>query len=222
MEQDIHPVQGVFREVAGATGGRVFRRSGNITSELNEVVADGHATYMLGFSPSQPADGQYHRLTVKLVGHQGAALRFRSGYQYDKEPTTMKERFAQTVWQPTDASEITVSAKVLTDAAGDALRVTVAGSDIALEQQKSIWAGKLDIFLVQRDGEALHAKVSGLTVGLRLKPPTYQRALKEGLTFDERLDTKQMKGTLRVIVVDVNTGRIGSVTVPSVALEAKR
>ncbi len=222
MQQDLHPISGVFREVADATGGRTFRRSSNIIGELNDVVADGHATYLLGFSPTQPADGKYHLLTVKLVAHRDASLRFRSGYQYDKEATSLKDRFAQTVWQPTDASEIAVSTKLVTDASGSALRVTVAGSDLDLAQQNSIWSGKLDIFLVQRDQEALRAKVTGLTVGLRLKPVTYQRALKEGLTFDERLDAKQVSGSLRVVVIDVNSGRIGSVTVPTAALVAQR
>lgn len=222
LEQDIHPIQGVFREVADATGGRTFRRSGNIIGELNAVVADGHATYMLGFSPGQPADDKYHLLTVKLVGHHDATVRFRSGYQYDKEAATLKQRFAQTVWQPVDASEIGVTAKLVSDAEGNALRVTVAGSDLALRQQNSVWAGKLDIFLVQRDQEALRAKVSGLTVGLRLKPVTYQRAMKQGLTFDQRIESKQLQGSLRVVVVDVSSGRIGSVTVPSRALVSAR
>jgi len=84
------------------------------------------------------------------------------------------------------------------------------------------WAGKLDIFLVQRDQEALRAKVSGLTVGLHLKPVTYERAMKQGLTFDQRIESKQLEGSLRVVVVDVTSGRIGSVTVPSHALVAAR
>jgi VWFA-related protein len=222
MQQDLHPVQGVFREVADATGGRVFRRSNNIIGELNSVMDDGHATYLLGFSPSTQADGQYHVLTVKLAGRKDVMLRFRSGYQYDKEPTTLKERFAQSVWDPVDASEIAVSTKIVTDASGSALRVTVAGSDLSLTQQNAIYAGKLDIFLVRRDQETLHAKVTGLTIGLRLKEATYQRALKEGLTFDERLDGKQDNGSLRVVVIDVNTGHMGSVTVPTAALLAQR
>ncbi|WP_162601689.1 VWA domain-containing protein [Occallatibacter savannae] len=222
LEQDIHSIQGVFREVADATGGHTFRRSGNIIGELNAVVADGHATYLLGFSPSQPADNQYHMLTVKLVGHRDATLRFRSGYQYDREAANLKERFAQTVWQPVDASEIGVTAKLVSDTEGEALRVTVAGSDLALKQQNAVWAGKLDIFLVQRDQESLRAKVSGLTVGLHLKPNTYQRAMTQGLTFDQRIESKQMEGSLRVVVVDVTSGRIGSITVPSRALVAAR
>jgi VWFA-related protein len=37
MQQDTHPIQGEFRDLAAATGGRVFRRSGNIATELDAV-----------------------------------------------------------------------------------------------------------------------------------------------------------------------------------------
>ena len=69
------------------------------------------------------------------------------------------------------------------------------------------------------DAAGQHAKVTGQTVGLRLKPETYQHALNEGLTFDERIDPKLTGGSLRVVVVDVNSGRLGSVTVPSTAFQ---
>jgi VWFA-related protein len=221
MQQDIHPIQGVFREVAEATGGRALRRSNNMMGQLNGVIADGHATYLLGFSPIQPADGQYHLLTVKLVGRPDVTLRYRTGYQYDKEPTTLKDRFKKAVWQPTDVSEIAVKARPVADAAGNALRITVAGTDLDLSLQNALWTGKLDIFMVLRDEEGLRAAVSGKTVGLRLKQTTYQKAINDGLTFDERLEAKLEHGSLRVIVVDGNSGRIGSVTVPTTALETK-
>ena len=221
LEQDLHPIQGVFREVAEATGGHAMGRTNNMIGALNGVVADAHATYLLGFAPSQPADGQYHVLTVKLVNHKDATVRYRTGYLYEKEPTTLKERFTQAVMRPTDTSEISVSTKPITDAAGKALRVTVSGADLALAEQSSMHTGKLDIFLVHQDGAEQKAKVTGLTVGLRLKPETYQRAMNEGLTFDERIDGNPSGGPYRVVVVDVNSGRIGSVTIPLAALQAE-
>jgi VWFA-related protein len=234
MQQDLKPITGVFREVAEATGGKAFRRSGNIERELDGVVTESHATYLLDFTPTQPADGQYHRLTVKLVGHHDATLRYRTGYQYDKEPTSLKDRFTQAVWQPTDSQEIAISAQPVTDAAGHALRVTVAGTDLDLTQQsltqssgaagkQELWSGKLDIFLVQRDDSGRRARVTGQTVGLHLKPATYQHAVNEGLTFDQRiaLQPKTTVASVRVVVVDVNSGRIGSVTVPASALAMK-
>jgi len=242
MQQDLHPIQGVFREIAEATGGHAFRRSSNIEGELNGVVDDGAATYLLGFSPKDTADGKYHVLTVKLLNHRDATVRYRTGYQYDKEPTSMKERLAKAIWQPMDASEITVSARPVVDSVGKAIRVTIAGSDLDLKQQNlaatkstpgetppstaaapehPVWSGKVDIFLVQRAEDGMRAHVTGLTVGLRLKPATYQHAVTDGLTFDERIPAKSDFGSLRVVVVDVNSGRIGSVTVPTTAFLAQ-
>lgn len=243
MQQDLHPIQGLFREIAEATGGHAFRRSSNIEGELNGVVEDGHATYVLGFSPRGQADGKYHLLTVKLLNHRDATVRYRTGYQYDREPSTLKERFAKALWQPTDVSEISISARPVTDSAGKAIRVTIAGTDLDLTQQgpatapqskpgetaqaaapvapHSVWSGKLDIFLVQRAEDGMRAHVTGQTVGLRLKPATYQHAVADGLTFDERIQAKPDAGSLRVVVVDVNSGRIGSVTVPTTALSAQ-
>jgi VWFA-related protein len=221
MQQDMHAIQGIFREIAEATGGRALRRSNDMLGQFDGVVAEGHATYLMGFTPTMPADGQYHLLTVKLVGHKDATLRYRTGYKYDAEPTTLKDRFKRAIWETADASEIAVSTKPITDAGGKALRVTVAGTDLALSQQSALWMGKLDIFLVRRDDVEQHATLSGHTVGLRLKPATYQRAINEGLTFDERIESKPANGSsLRVVVVDVNSGRIGSVTVPASALTA--
>jgi VWFA-related protein len=238
MQQDLHPIQGVFREIAEATGGHAYRRSSNIQGELNGVVEDGEATYLLGFSPAGPADGQYHLLTVKLLNHRGATLRYRTGYEYNKESSNLKERFAKAVWQPADTGEIAISARPVVDSAGKALRVTIAGADLALTEQNPtaeqpanpakapaassvpghpVWSGKLDIFLVQRGDDGMHAHVSGQTVGLNLKPATYQHAVADGLTFDERIQPKPGIDSLRVVVVDVNSGRIGSVTVPTTA-----
>jgi VWFA-related protein len=228
MQQDMRPIEGVFREIAEATGGHAFRRSSNIVGELNGVETESHATYLLGFTPAQPADGQYHVLTVKLVAHRDATVRYRTGYQYNKEPTSLKDRFTQAVWQSGDSREIGISAQPVTDAVGKALRVTVAGTDLDLTQQNlaagkiEIWSGKLDIFLVERDRAGERAHVTGQTVGLHLKPATYQHAVNDGLTFDQRVQLKPKAdlGSLRVVVVDVNSGRIGSVTVPAAALQA--
>ncbi|HKF50482.1 MAG TPA: VWA domain-containing protein [Terracidiphilus sp.] len=222
MQQDMRPIEGVFRAVADATGGRAFRRSSNIEGELDVVIAEAQSTYLLGFSPPGPADGAYHRLTVRLLNHPGATVRYRSGYQYEREPATLKERFARAVSEPGEVSEIAVSARPVTDSAGRALRVTIAGNDIDLSRQATeadgktpeFWSGKLDIFLIQRDDNAQQAHVTGQTVGLRLMPGTYQRAVSDGLTFDERVNPGAGVASLRVIVVDVNSGRIGSVTVP--------
>ncbi|HET6170028.1 MAG TPA: VWA domain-containing protein, partial [Terracidiphilus sp.] len=219
MSQDVHPVQGPVRQVAAATGGRVIRRSGDLEKELTGIVADGHATYMLGFSPQGSADGQYHAITVKLTGRRGLTLRYRTGYLFDKEPATLRERFQKAVWDPADISEIMVSANLAPAGPEAKVMINMAAKDLGLEQQGGRWMDKLDIFFIERDDAGIHAQVEGQTLGLRLRSPTYERLMPGGIPFEHVVAMKPGMASLRVLVVDENSGRMGSVTIPGSALE---
>jgi hypothetical protein len=129
----------------------------------------------------------------------------------------MKERFQQAVWQPTDINEVAIRATPQNDAQGRLLRLKVAGAGLALAQVGDRWADELDIFLVERDDANLHAKVSGVVEALRLQPATYERTMRDGLTIDQRIPALPEGGVVRIIVVDRNSGRMGTITVLSTA-----
>jgi VWFA-related protein len=219
MSQDLHPVQGPVRQVAAATGGRVIRRSGDLTGQLDRIVADGHATYMLTFSPQGPADGQYHTISVKTTGRRGLTLSYRTGYLFDKEASTLKERFQQAIWRPVDISEIAISANVSAASDGANVKINIAAKDLGLQQHADRWMDKLDIFFIRRDDAGLHAQVEGQTLGLRLKSTTYESLVPEGVPFEHFVTAKPAIGSLRVLVVDENSGRMGSITIPFSALK---
>ena len=82
VQEDVHPIQGIYREVSEATGGRTLRRSGDLAADLNGVVADGLAAYILSFTPDTQADGTYHQLLVKLTLRKNITLRYRATYFY--------------------------------------------------------------------------------------------------------------------------------------------
>lgn len=218
MSQDLHPVQGPVREVAAATGGRVIRRSGDLSAQLNGIVADEHATYMLSFSPPGPADGQYHTINLKLAGRHGLNLSYRTGYLFEKEPSTLRERFQQAVWRPMDVSEIGITASVSAENNGANVKVNIAAADLGLQQQAGRWMDKLDIFFIQRDDAGLHARMEGQTLGLRLKSATYEKLMPKGVPFEHFVGAKPGMASLRVLVVDENSGRMGSVTIPASAM----
>jgi VWFA-related protein len=221
MQQDLHPIQIAIQDMATATGGRAVPRAGDMAAELGRVVEDGRATYLLSFTPGTPADNQYHMLTVKVATRRDVRLRYRTGYQYAAEPSTLKDRFRQAIWQPLDVNEIAVTANPVAASAGTTLRLNIATNDLAMKQQGDRWVDKLDIFVVQREDDGLHARIAGQTLGLALKPPTYQSLLGEGIPFEQRIERKQDMGSLRIVVVDENSGRMGSVTVPASMLRGK-
>ena len=67
---------------------------------------------------------------------------------------------------------------------------------------------------MQRDDTRTRAQAKEQTLVLNLKPATYQKILQDGIPFAEYIDHKQNFGTTRIIVVDENSGRMGSVTLP--------
>jgi hypothetical protein len=221
MQQDTHPIQGAFRDLADATGGRAFRRSGGIANELDSVVDDGRATWLLTFTPDQPADDKYHSIKVRLNGMRDVTLHYRTGYQYNKEPATLKDRFRQAIWQPADVSEIALTARPVSASNGATVQLNIAATDLDLAQQSDLWSDKLDIFLVERDDAGLHAQVTGQQLGLHLKAATYQRLMREGVPFEVKVATKPDTGSVRIVAVDENSGRMGSVTIPAAMLASK-
>jgi VWFA-related protein len=214
LQQDTHAVQPAIQNLARATGGQSFRRSSNMLGELNSVIADGDAAYLLSFSPDTQPDGKYHQITVTVPAQSGIKLRYRAGYLYAKEPTALKDRLAEAVWQPQDETEIGISAHWDHASQGSAISLNIATTDIGLLQKDGLWTDKLDIFLVERDDTGTHAQTKEQTLVLNLKPDTHQRIALEGIPFAEYIEHRQNFGTTRIIVVDENSGRIGSVTLP--------
>ena len=134
----------------------------------------------------------------------------------------MKERFQQAIWQPLDASEIRVTAAVPQSASGSEVKVNIAAADLDFVQGSGRRIDQLDIFFIQRDDAGLHAQMEGQTLGLRLLPATYQNALTAGIPFQQPVKLKPGTGSLRVLVIDRNSGRMGSVTIPDSALRGAR
>ncbi|MGH9604989.1 MAG: VWA domain-containing protein [Terracidiphilus sp.] len=214
MLQDIHAVQPAIQQAAHATGGRAFPRASNMIGELDSVIADGDAAYLLSFAPDTPPDGKYHRITVAVHGRRGIRLRYRAGYLYTQEPSTLKGRFQQAVWQPQDDTGIALRARWTQASEGAAVSLQIAADDIGMKRQSHRWTDRLDIFLVQRDGTGTHATVKEETLVLSLKPGTYREVQHDGIPFAEYIAHQPDAGTVRIVVVDENSGRMGSITLP--------
>lgn len=219
MQQDLHAIQPDIQQLATATGGRALRRAGDISHELDGIVADGRAVYMLSFTPDTQPDGKYHHLTLKVAGRRDASMRYRNGYLYAVEPTSLKDRFQQALWQPADSTELTVVATPLAGKDGPELHLNIAGTLLQPVQKDDRYVGQLDVFFMQTDGSGGHARIAGQTLHLDLKPGTYQDVLRDGVPFKQNLVLRPNLSSLRVLVVDENSGRIGSVTIPASALE---
>jgi hypothetical protein len=149
-----------------------------------------------------------------MPARRDVTLRYRTGYLYSKEPASLKERFAQVLWQPFDASDIAITARRGPATGGSAITLSIAAADIGLVQKDGRWTGKLDVFLVKRDDTGAGAMVKQQTLALNLSQPVYYQVMRDGIPFQQYVDQKQSSESVRMIVVDENSGRIGSLTLP--------
>ncbi len=223
MQQEMHTIQTPVRELAESTGGRAVNKGGDLKAVLDGIDQESTALYEIGFDPDTPADGKYHTLQVKIPSRKDVKLRYRSGYLYNEESGNTKERFQEAVWNPSDLTglALTAEAEPATDSASGpgTVKLRIAFPGLALEQKNGRWADNLYIFVAQRDDAAQKAEVSGDTLRLSLKQATYDTGMPAGIPYRHPVDLQSKLGSVRIIVVDGNSGKMGSVTMPSSALK---
>ena len=227
MQEDTRAIQAPIRLLAEATGGRAVNKGGDLQKTLVGIEQEADALYEIAFHPDTPADNMFHTLLLKIPDRKDIRLRYRNGYLYAEEATGTKERFQEVVWSPQDLAGITLTAEAVkaADAATGAptvkLRIGFPGLALQREQQGPAagrWTDKLYIFVAQRDDAVRKAEVSGDTLKLSLKQATYDSGMPAGIPYEREVDVKSKLGSVRVIVVDGNSGKMGSVTLPSSVL----
>jgi VWFA-related protein len=216
---DSRGVQGAIRQLAEGTGGHAIPRSDDLDDALNGIVREDRSAYQLRFVPQGAPDGRFHPITIGLTSRKGITVRSRTGYLSEQEPPTLKERFQAAVWRPNDATGIALSAAIAdAPSSGNTVHLSIAASDLGMEQQTGRWMDKVDVFLIQRDDAGKHSHVDSQALVMNLKPETYQKSMSAGIPFDHSLELQPGMSSVRIVVVDNNSGRIGSVTIPSSAL----
>ncbi len=70
----------VLRRIAAQTGGRAIVNTNNATDQLQGVIADASAYYLVGYSPTRKTnDGKFHEIKVR-VKRKGVRVSSRRGY----------------------------------------------------------------------------------------------------------------------------------------------
>jgi hypothetical protein len=133
----------------------------------------------------------------------------------------VNDRFRQAIWQSRDIAEIALNATPAVNPQGAVLKLNIDATTLGLAQEDDRWTDQLGVFLALRDDAGLHSIVNGQSLRFRLKPGTYQRLLKDGIPIDQPIDANVKFESARILVVDENSGRMGSVTIPAAALRTK-
>ena len=198
--------------IAAQTGGVAFHDTNNIHGAISQALEDSEAGYTLGFYPdSGRPDSSLHDLKV-VVNRPGVEVRARKGYiaAPERKPTG-PGRVAEALMSPLEESGIALSARL--DRVHKQLAIRIAGSDLAFDRDGDRWKGDLDVVFARQaaDGHALAA--SEKLVHMKPTASEYETLLERGLSFTIPFPPPGA-AQVRVVVLDRNSGRVGSLAIP--------
>jgi hypothetical protein len=214
--------QGMFaamRVLAERTGGRAFYNNNDLRAAMRRAVDDTRLTYALGYYPSHDSwNGRFREIKVQ-ARRPGLQLHYRRGYfAQPEEPSESWYRegiLDAALWSPVDATGLGVTVKVTSSAGVLDLALQLDARDLTFQQGESAWECALDVWLVQLDRKENHVKTDARTNNLWLDAATHRRVIDTGgLALSERVAIAPQASLLRVLVRDIGSGALGSLTIP--------
>jgi VWFA-related protein len=223
MPSRIVPNLDSMMQLANRTGGRVAYNRNDIDGSIRQAIEDARITYNLGYySTYENQDGRFRDISIK-VKRPGLDVRHRKGYfafrPIQDDEKTRQEQLKTAFWAPIDATAVRVNARVdLIDKPEPNtvhVFVQVDPQSIMLNQQGDRRNGKIDLLIAQKDDRGkLLGKNMIDRVNLALTQKTYAEISKQGLIYQSHFTKEAGAHSLRIIVRDVSTGAIGTLTVP--------
>jgi VWFA-related protein len=85
-----------LQNVAGVTGGEIFRPSGRVDSAMDQIDRATSAYYLVGFEPNdKERDGKYHKIELSLV-RKDLRIKSRSGFEIGAADKSSKKNAPDT------------------------------------------------------------------------------------------------------------------------------
>jgi len=215
--------QETMSALASGTGGHAYFNTNDLSKAIRDAVDDSSLTYTLGFYPSgDTADGKFHKLDVKAIGHSGLSMHYRKGYfdiaDQPRDEHAKHVEIQDAVWSPLDSSALGLLVKV-TDAGKDHpndidvyIRIDPAGIGTTLNADRRDAA--VDVLFIQKNSHGQTFNGEDDTISLAMKPDTFQKIERQGVLYHKVIPKSAQATMLRVIVRDASSGTLGSVTVP--------
>lgn len=219
----VMPDFGTMLILAERTGGRAYFNTNDIMGSVRQAIDDSRVTYEIGIVPQGVKwDGSFHKLRVS-VNRKDAQVRARTGYfasiDSGEAPQTHVQLIAQTAMSPVEATGIEMNVHVEPGQAvlGDTLKMDLAFDAGQLEFRQNndgLWNAVVDTAFVELDESGKILASTLRPFPLHIDTATYQRLLKEGLTYTHEMLIVPGAVHIRAILRDGATGKIGSVDLP--------
>ena len=223
MEQEHNTRNDILDTIAANTGGVAYRNTNKLDVAITQAIEDNDLVYSLSYYPTdEKFDGKFHKLTVQ-VAEPGVRLRYRSGYLAVAEPEPPPQpagdpvqdqlRAVATSSLENPAIRFTVQVKHGEDPQTADLVLSVPASELQFTEQDGKQTDELQMWFIQRRATGDDLLTTNSKLPLSLTPEMFAGIQKQGLSFGSRVKLSEGAARVRVMLRDVNSGKIGSVDV---------
>ncbi len=210
-----------FNLFADMTGGKAYFNTNDLVGAFHQAAEDSSAYYMLGFylDPKANRTG-WHKLQVK-VRQPGAHLRARHGFYVtaatQDASLSKKADMSMALSSPLEFTALPFSGKWTGVVAATAGKKRVQFELLLPARLNLVDAGnnnhlQLELDAVARTATGDAAGSFGKTVDAHLKPESLEQVNDSGITYAGNLDLPPGEYSVRFVIRDDLSGRVGTVT----------
>lgn len=209
-----------FGSFAEMTGGRAFYDTNDLSKSFLEAAQDSASYYMLGYYLDRDAKPGWH--TLKVSVHRSATrVRARDGFFVEEnEAKTRESDLAQALTSPMDFTAVPLTLRWDARVELSNSEKTKVSFDVELPpgsfevDSTNNNHVSLDVLAVAKLPDGKPDANTARKVDAHLKADTAAKAHEKGLTLSESLQLAKGDYTVRVVVLDNLTGKIGTVSAP--------
>jgi VWFA-related protein len=218
----IYPVQipgsqDTLQEFARYTGGHA---SNDVRAAIHEAMNDVRTSYQIGYHPMpENRDGKFHRIRVTCA-RKGVRVQAKEGYYAEPEPPfgaeQQREAIESAATAPFDAAEIGLRATLSPDDKNPHrahLLLRIDPADVMLIREGSQYTGQLKIRVASFTVDGTAESQPEASMDLRWTPEQHDEIMKSSISFHDDLNLAQGVQKLRLVVLDLTSHAIGSVTI---------
>jgi VWFA-related protein len=208
---DLKPMKGLSQ----FTGGRAYRNTGNYGGVLHDVINDAKLTYTLCYYPAgQQLDGKLHEVQVR-VNRPGVKTRQEKGYfdlpQHPSDEASRSLELNEVFVNPLNVSELRLFVQVQPHSqvpGSSEVRIQVEPPDDGRRPDCPSCDRQMDVVFLER-AAGKQPQVCRQVDAAESSEPS-----RGGVTLHRLIQCAPDTARIRVVVRDVQSGAIGSVTVP--------
>jgi VWFA-related protein len=208
--------------VAKLTGGKAFYNRNDLALSYKEASRDSSAYYQIGYYLDQKnTKPGWRKLKVK-VSRENVEVRARSGFFITRttvDPTVSRQVDIYTaIRSPIDYTAMPISVRWLEDKGQPGKKRKMRFEIVLPANVATIDGGdnhlSLDFAASARTLEGKAAKDYSKTIDQRLTPEGVAQIKESGITYGDAIEVAPGEYTVRFVVRDNITGRMGSVSAP--------